>query len=76
MNESTLTTKNQATVPKKIADFLGAKPGQKIEWYIVGGKVLVDAPRRMKNPTHFLTTQGVRMNLDMVKVVKDVRENL
>ncbi|MEK6970483.1 MAG: AbrB/MazE/SpoVT family DNA-binding domain-containing protein [archaeon] len=76
MSESTLTSKNQATVPKKIADFLGAKPGQKIEWYIMGGRVLVDAPRKMKNPTAFLTTQDVHLNLNMVKLVKEVRENL
>ncbi|MFH0969891.1 MAG: AbrB/MazE/SpoVT family DNA-binding domain-containing protein [Candidatus Diapherotrites archaeon] len=76
MDESTLTSKRQATVPKRIADFLGAKPGQMIEWYIVGGKVLVDAPKRIKNPTKFLTTQNVRLNIDMVNLIKNVRANL
>ncbi len=76
MDESTLTSKRQATVPKKIADFLGAKPGQMIEWYIVGGKVLVDAPRKIKNPTEALRDLGIRMNLDAVKLVKEAREML
>jgi antitoxin PrlF len=64
--ESTLTAKNQTTVPKAIVDALGLKPSAKLVFEITGdGKLLVhvkqgrladmagflaDRPRRRKGP--------------------------
>lgn len=42
MASTTVTSKGQVTIPKKIRDFLRVKPGDRIDFDIdVGGKVVV-----------------------------------
>ena len=35
MDESTITSKGQTTVPLKIRESIGAKPGTKLRWYVM-----------------------------------------
>ncbi|MBI4043556.1 MAG: AbrB/MazE/SpoVT family DNA-binding domain-containing protein [Candidatus Diapherotrites archaeon] len=76
MTDSTLTSKYQATVPKQVREFLGLKAGQTISWHVVKASVIVDAPKKIKNPTRALTGMGIHLNVDAVKLVREVRENL
>lgn len=71
--ESKVTVKYQTTLPRKIREHLGVKPGEKVEWHVVRGMVVVDAPRKVKNPVKFLTSQ-IKLDLDAVKLAREVRE--
>lgn len=43
MSRSTLTVKYQTTVPKEVRHSLGAKPGDVLQWLVVGDHVQVKA---------------------------------
>ncbi|MFC5519912.1 AbrB/MazE/SpoVT family DNA-binding domain-containing protein [Polaromonas jejuensis] len=44
MSESTITAKDQTTVPKLIRDAIRAQPGTKLKWHVMsGGKIIVRA---------------------------------
>ena len=43
--------------------------------YIVRSRVVINPLKKIKNPTQALLDLGIRMNLDAVKLVKEVREN-
>ena len=73
MQQTTLTPKYQTTVPKQVREFLGVTKGKGVEWHIVRGMVVVDAMKKIKDPVKFLTTQ-TKLDLDMVQLVKEVRE--
>ena len=74
MIETKVTPKYQTTIPRKVREYLGIKPGEEVEWYIVKGIVVVDASRKVKNPVNFLTSQ-TKLDLDAVKLVKEARED-
>jgi len=74
MIETKVTPKYQTTIPRKVREYLGIKPGEEVEWYIVKGIVVVDASRKIKNPVDFLTSQ-TKLDLDAVKLVKEARED-
>lgn len=74
MIETKITQKYQTTVPKKIRKYLGIKPGEEVEWYIVKGLVIVDVSRKLKHPVAFLTSQ-IKLDLDAVELVKEARED-
>ena len=71
--ETKITTKYQTTIPKDVRKYLGVKPGKEVEWHIVKGMVVVDAPKKMKNPVEFLTSQ-TRLDIDAVKLVRKARD--
>ncbi|MHA1839864.1 MAG: AbrB/MazE/SpoVT family DNA-binding domain-containing protein [Candidatus Ranarchaeia archaeon] len=71
--KSTVTSKFQATVPKEIREKLDLKPGDSLEWRIVREFVVVNVPRKIKNPVEFLSSQ-IELDLDAVKLVQEVRE--
>ncbi|MBO3754453.1 MAG: type II toxin-antitoxin system PrlF family antitoxin [Candidatus Brockarchaeota archaeon] len=71
--ESKVTIKYQTTIPRKIRKHLGVRPGEKVEWHVVRGMVVVDVPRKVKNPVEFLTSQ-IKLDLDAVKLVREARE--
>ena len=72
-DETRITSKYQTTIPRRIRKYFGVRPGEKVEWHIVKGMVVVEAARRVRNPVKFLTSQ-VRLNLDAVKLVRRARE--
>ncbi|HLZ08289.1 MAG TPA: AbrB/MazE/SpoVT family DNA-binding domain-containing protein [Chloroflexota bacterium] len=47
---STVTTKGQVTLPKKLRDAIGLKPGSEVEFELDGGRILV----RKRAPTEIL----------------------
>lgn len=47
MNTSTLTIKGQVTIPKRLRDYLGLSPGDKVRFdYMDDGAVRIVAPRK------------------------------
>ena len=47
MNTSTLTIKGQVTIPKRLRDYLGLAPGDKVRFeYTEDGAVRIVAPRK------------------------------
>ena len=47
MNTSTLTIKGQVTIPKRLRDYLGLSPGDKLGFeYTEDGAVRILAPRK------------------------------
>jgi AbrB family looped-hinge helix DNA binding protein len=51
-----VTSKLQLTVPKKIADQYGIRPGDELEWIPAGESIRVELPRKAK-AGHELTTE-------------------
>lgn len=43
MPQSTLTVKYQTTIPKEVRQTLGARPGDILQWHVVGDQVRVTA---------------------------------
>lgn len=73
MEKTKVTQKYQTTIPKKIREILDIKPGEEVEWYIIQGKIILQASPKVKEPVKFLTSQ-TKLNLDAVKLVKETRE--
>lgn len=76
IEKSKLTSKYQATIPKHIRRVLKAKPGEEISWHVVRGMVMVQVPPKIKDPIKVLTSNGISSNLDAVKLVREVREEM
>jgi antitoxin PrlF len=54
-----MTTKGQVTIPKRIRDHLGLKPGSEVEFeYVEGGKVVLKAPNRTRATSRFGALRG------------------
>jgi len=52
-----VTSKLQLTVPKKIADQYGIRPGDDLEWVPAGESIRVELVRRKAKAGHELTTK-------------------
>jgi AbrB family looped-hinge helix DNA binding protein len=52
-----VTSKLQLTVPKKIADQYGIRPGDELEWIPAGESIRVELVRRKATYAHELTTE-------------------
>src|ERR1700685_1705976 len=52
-----VTSKLQLTVPKKIADQYGIRPGDELEWIPAGESIRVQLVRRKAKAGHELTTE-------------------
>ncbi len=52
-----VTSKLQLTVPKKIADKYGIRPGDELEWIPAGPSIRVELTRRKSKPSHELTAE-------------------
>jgi len=52
-----VTSKLQLTVPKKIADQYGIRPGDELEWIPAGESIRVELVRRKAKAGHELTTE-------------------
>ncbi|HEX3070789.1 MAG TPA: AbrB family transcriptional regulator [Thermoanaerobaculia bacterium] len=68
MTKSTITVKNQTTVPREIREKLAVGPSDVLQWEVVGNRVLVSAAR-----SSFLDRQG-RIKVGPGDVVEDVRK--
>ncbi len=57
---SRLTSKGQVTIPQKVRDFLGIKPGSAIEFEPSpeGRVMIVKAGRRARKPSRFAGLRG------------------
>ena len=72
--ETKITTKYQTTIPQEVRKYLNVKHGKEVEWYIVKSMVVVDTPKRIRNPVKVLTSQ-IKLNIDAVKLVRRARED-
>jgi AbrB family looped-hinge helix DNA binding protein len=52
-----VTSKRQLTVPKKIADQYGIRPGDELEWIPAGDSIRIEVVRRKAKGGHDLTTE-------------------
>lgn len=52
-----MTSKLQLTVPKKIADRYGIRPGDELEWIPAGDGIRVELVRQKARSGHELTTE-------------------
>jgi len=52
-----VTSKLQLTVPKKIADQYGIRPGDELEWIPAGESIRVELVRRKARAGHELTSE-------------------
>jgi len=52
-----VTSKLQLTVPKKIADQYGIRPGDELEWIPAGDGIRVELVRQKARSRHELTTE-------------------
>ena len=68
MTKSTITVKNQTTVPREIQEKLAVRPGDILQWDVVGDRVLV----RAASPA-FLRREG-RIKVGPGDPVDDVRK--
>ncbi len=76
LQQTRITPKSQTTIPKEVRRHLGVAPGKEVEWHIVKSMVIVDAAKKIKDPVKFLTTQMKPLNIDMVKLIREIREEL
>lgn len=67
MTKSTLTVKNQTTVPKVVREKLRAVPGDVLQWEVVGDRAQVTVA-----PPDYLSLQG-RFKVGPGNPVEDVR---
>ncbi len=72
--ETRITTKYQTTIPKDIRKILKVKPGDEVDWSVAKAIIIVDKQNKMKHPTEFLTSQGIKLNIDAVKLIREIRE--
>lgn len=68
MTKSTITVKNQTTVPREIRKKLAVGPSDVLQWEVVGNRVLVSAARPA-----FLGREG-RIKVGPGDSVEDVRK--
>jgi AbrB family looped-hinge helix DNA binding protein len=73
MTRTKVTEKYQTTIPKRIREVLKVKPGEKVEWYIIQGMVVLRKPVKLDRPVEFLTSQ-ISLDVDAVKIVRETRE--
>jgi AbrB family looped-hinge helix DNA binding protein len=71
--QTKVTKKYQTTIPEEVRKYLGVKAGEEVEWSVVKAMVIVSRRKKFKDPVKFLTSQ-VKLNLDAVKLVREVRE--
>ena len=56
---SKMTSKGQVTIPKRIRDFLGLKPGSEVDFeYTESGKVMLKTETQERRATRFAALRG------------------
>jgi AbrB family looped-hinge helix DNA binding protein len=69
-----ISSKGQVTIPKKIRDFLGVKPGDTLEFDVVDGNVIV---RLSERPSNSILGIGLKvkekLGLSAADLVYDMR---
>ena len=73
--QTKVTKKYQTTIPEEVRKYIGVKAGEEVEWNVVKAIVIVSKHKKIKNPTKFLTSQ-IKLNLDAVKLVREVRDEI
>lgn len=67
--ETKLTMKGQTTVPLPVRKMLGINSGDRVEWEMAKGMVIISAKKKVADPVTFLTTQ-IKLNINAVNLVK------
>jgi AbrB family looped-hinge helix DNA binding protein len=76
MTKTRLTEKSQTTVPKHIRELLGVRPGDEVEWTVVGDQVVLDSRKRVERPMEVFRREQRTVEIDAVRLVRRVREEL
>ncbi len=72
LEETTVTTKYQTTIPKRIRKALKVKASEKVVWHLVKGLVFVDTHNKVKKPVELITSK-IKLDLDAVRLVEQAR---
>ncbi len=75
IEQTTVTTKFQATIPKSARKVLGIKPGEQVMWHLQIGRVFIDVHKKIKNPVKMLTSQP-RTGVDIMKLLREFRDEI
>lgn len=75
LEETTVTTKYQTTIPKQIRKVLKVRPSEKVVWHLVKGLVFVDIHNKIRNPVELITSK-IKLDLDAVRLVEQAREEI
>ena len=75
IEQTRVTSKFQATIPRSARTVLGLKPGETVTWHPQVGRVFVDVHKKIKNPAKFLTTQP-RTGVDIMKLLREFRDEI
>ena len=77
MQQTKVTTKHQATIPRSVSDTLGIQAGGHIAWHILRSVVVVDTHKKVKHPVDFLTSQITKpLTIDAVQLIRRMRQEM
>jgi AbrB family looped-hinge helix DNA binding protein len=74
-NKTVLTKKSQITLPKKIREFLGVKPGERVAFIIENNAVQI-IPLKSKLEENFGKVKPIKKKEDFNKIRKFVEEKI
>lgn len=75
MQESTITSKGQTTIPKKVREALALKPGDRLRYVIRGGDVSLAKGRKVSTLSGILKRKGPPVSLEkMEQAIGDARD--
>ena len=64
VNQTSVTSKGQLTLPKRVRDALGLKPGDTVRFFIHGNEVLVAAVRPIGDSFGMLAYDGPPISVE------------
>lgn len=77
MEQTKVTTKHQATIPRRVRETLGIQSGGHIAWHILRSVVVVDTHKKVKRPVNFLTSQTAKpLTVDAVQLIHRMRQEM
>ena len=76
MTKTRLTEKSQTTVPKHVREVLGIGPGDEVEWTVVGNQIVLDSRKRIERPMEVFRRERKPVQVDAVRLIRKVREEL
>ena len=77
MEQTKVTTKHQATIPRRVREMLGIESGGHIAWHILRSVVVVDTHKKVMHPVDVLTSQITKpLTIDAVQLVHRMRQEM
>jgi len=72
MGEVKVTRKYQITIPRQIRSVLGVKVGDRLTLREDRGRILIEVPKRVADPSEFLWSLSKKpVDVDVVKLIEE-----